>query len=141
VDPVDYRLLAHTMGAYDTSYDVGGSTFLADKANPWAFDYTSLWPGLQPGDTTTLSLTYTWAVRQYMSYIGAKPKFGLPFAEPVEVDRLSEALQSLAPRCPALSQGNSRDDTGGDAGCNAGGNAGGTAGGNAVRPWFQKVDL
>ena len=129
------------MGAYDTSYDVGGSTFLADKANPWAFDYTSLWPGLQPGDTTTLSLTYTWAVRQYMSYIGAKPKFGLPFAEPVEIDRPSEAPQSLAPRCPALSQDNAGGDTGGKTGGNAGGNAEGNAGGNAVPTSFQNVDL
>jgi hypothetical protein len=83
VDPVKYDLLSYPIGAYDTENDIGGSTFLSGKTNPDYFDYTALLPPEgQPGDKVALSFTYTHPLRQYISYIGEKPAFPLPFAEP-----------------------------------------------------------
>eukprot|EP01037_Dinobryon_pediforme_P042301 gene42301-52574_t len=60
LDKMVYKLLAYKMGAYDTMYDVGGSKFLVNKINPEVFDYTTLWPNIHPGDSTNLSLEYSW---------------------------------------------------------------------------------
>jgi hypothetical protein len=83
LDPVEYKLLSYPIGKYDTEYDIGGSKFLEGKTNPEYFDYpVMLEQGGEVGDPISLKFTYNRPVRQYISYIGDKPLFPLPYAEP-----------------------------------------------------------